>query len=127
MQVTMEYIPSWPLDFDYQNILDKQSNVLEKEKILQHTLSGPHRDSIKVLLNNRDFKTVGSTGQIRIISLILKALQAKYFYEIHQKPMVYLFDDVLLELDTEKQISFLKSLPQTKQSFLYLFTRRTLA
>lgn len=124
INVYMEYAPSWNFlnDIEHtqeniQNIINKMSLQLEKEKQYKFCLSGPHRDTIRIMLNEYEFKNVGSTGQIRILSLLLRSLQTNYYFQQQLSPMVYLFDDVLLELDSEKQKRFLDCLPKAKQAF----------
>lgn len=79
--------------------------------------SGPHRDRFVFRLGGRDFTEVASTGQLRLVSLILRVAQAVYFAEGTGKRPVLLIDDVLLELDAEKRQRFLEALPDYEQAF----------
>lgn len=81
------------------------------------TTVGPHRDNYLILQNDIDFSRYASTGQKRVLSLILKLFQAQLIGEKSQKFPVLLFDDVLLELDREKKIAVLKNLPNYSQAF----------
>ena len=49
----------------------------ESDKILETTLSGPHRDRINFVLNKELFIPTASTGQCRLISLILRVAQKR--------------------------------------------------
>ena len=115
-QVCIKYAPSWRAETkeEAQKIIEKQG---EKEKILLFCLSGPHRDRVEILLSDYAFKEVASTGQIRLLSLLMRTLQAEYYYLHTKKQMIYLFDDVLLELDMKKRDLFLETLPDSHQNF----------
>ncbi len=58
-----------------------------------------------------------STGQIRLVSLILRVAQARLFSKTSGKKPVLLVDDVLLELDGEKRKKFMAELPVYDQAF----------
>lgn len=124
VQLQMKYSSHWNytienanLDEIKQQLLDKTNSAFEQEKKQKTSVIGIHRDIIKIFFFDHDFKTVASTGQIRIISLLLRSIQANYYYLHHNKSMIYLFDDVLLEIDVEKQKRFLQYLPDAKQTF----------
>ena len=80
------------------------------------TTKGPHRDNFVFVMDNKDFSKTASTGQKRILSLILKLLQAKYVEKYGKKPII-LLDDVILEVDGEKRSRFLNQLNFYEQIF----------
>ncbi|SFG90580.1 DNA replication and repair protein RecF [Desulfotomaculum arcticum] len=90
----------------------------EKEELYKkQTLFGPHRDDITFLLNNKDIRNFGSQGQIRSVVLALKAAQMKLFKcETGQNPIM-LLDDVLMELDENRQ-NYLLKLISNNQAFI---------
>ncbi len=78
------------------------------------TTSGPHRDDIKFTLNNVDIRKFGSQGQQRTGALSLKLSEIRLMEEvIHDKP-VLLLDDVLSELDSNRQNYLLKQITGTQ-------------
>lgn len=87
------------------------------EKILNTTVSGPHRDRITFERNGQTFVPTASTGQRRLIALLLRTAQAVYYTQVAQKKPVLLMDDVLLELDTEKRQKVVALLPDYDQLF----------
>ncbi len=115
-KITMEYIPSWKT-FEYDVVMNNLSQQMNEEKRTCFCLSGPHRDKIAFSLSGYPFKEIASTGQVRLLSLLIRAVQAEYYYTHTNKRMVYLFDDVLLELDAVKRSLFLQSLPKATQHF----------
>lgn len=81
------------------------------------SLIGPHRDKISFIRNGLPFDKQSSNGQKRLISLVLRILQAKFFSKkLNFKPII-LMDDVILELDSEKRQKFMSFLPSYKQLF----------
>lgn len=81
------------------------------------TTSGPHRDRYRFLMAGRDFTETASTGQLRLLSLVLRVSQAVFFHEVTGRKPLLLLDDVLLELDQRRRERFLDALPAYEQAF----------
>ncbi|MCD6435100.1 MAG: DNA replication and repair protein RecF, partial [Clostridiales bacterium] len=93
---------------EFMNLL--KSN-LERDLNYKYTNIGPHRDDLKIIINNKDLKTYGSQGQIRTatLSLILGVLNL-ITEEVDENPVLIL-DDVFSELDQKRKnllIEFIK-------------------
>lgn len=88
-----------------------------RERVLQTTTLGPHRDDLTALLNRKVVKTHSSQGQKRLIAIALKL--APYFMEKkeHRRPIIVL-DDVLSELDEAHQERLLTLLLACQQVFV---------
>jgi DNA replication and repair protein RecF len=82
------------------------------------TTVGPHRDELKLLLDERTLADFGSAGQQRSCLLALYFAQM----EIHRRSCgfypVFLMDDVEAELDRERLEAFLAHLAPRTQTFL---------
>jgi len=115
--VRIEYRPSWPMDLGIDGILGRLSARRTEELAIGTSLSGPHRDRWFFTTNGTDFAATASTGQLRLISLTLRMIQAEYYTAATERLPVLLLDDVLLELDSEKRKRFLDLLPPAGQSF----------
>lgn len=112
---------------DYQPNWGEPEGELEAIRILEErreldlaqrtTTRGPHRDRFAFRYEGKDFTQMGSTGQLRLISLILRAAQAEILHDYRGRRPVLLIDDVLLELDDEKRKRFLSCLPAFSQAF----------
>lgn len=100
-----------------QDIIIYLKNKHEADKIMETTLTGPHRDKINFYKESELFVQKASTGQCRLLSLILRVAQAIYFSRETQKKPVLLMDDVLLELDPDKRARFTTLLPEYEQLF----------
>lgn len=75
-----------------------------KEDILSGSTSiGPHRDDILVTLDNLSVKSFGSQGQQRSCALALKLSEAAVIKKITGKQPIALLDDVMSELDINRQ------------------------
>lgn len=96
----------------YKKHLTKQ----QKQDILyQTTLAGPHRDDFYIAFNGFDAKSYASQGEQRLMVVALKLGLLKLIEATTQKQVCLLLDDVLSELDQEKQALFLKHLPKEHQ------------
>ena len=94
-------------------LLKKIEENLEKDINLGYTTVGPHRDDIKITANNIDLRSFGSQGQQRTASLTLKLAELEFFRENLGEYPVLLLDDVLSELDENRQnklLNFVKSI-----------------
>ena len=76
---------------------------VEKEKILGVTLSGSHKDDFEIKLNGSSAKIFCSQGQQRSIALAMKLAEGEISRERSGELPVFLFDDVLSELDATRK------------------------
>ncbi len=72
---------------------------IEKEKIVGTSLYGPHRDDIEILINGISARSFASQGQQRSIVLAMKLAEGDVCKNVTGEYPIYLFDDVLSELD----------------------------
>lgn len=113
--LSIEYRPSWPTGIDQVCRLLEEKR--EQDLLYGTTSSGPHRDRFVFRLAGTDFARIASTGQLRLMSLILRIGQSRYFSEKTGRRPILLLDDVLLELDGERRKRFLAQLPEYEQAF----------
>jgi len=124
--ISVSYVPSW-----------KKENRLAECRaadLSQGTsVSGPHRDRYLFVkkaspggpdsepaegpAGRGEFSETASTGQRRLLALLLRVAQARCFSGMSGKQPVLLLDDVLLELDGEKRRRFLSVMPAYEQAF----------
>lgn len=76
---------------------------LIKERAAGVTLYGPHREDIIIKINGNDARIFSSQGQQRSIVLSLKMAEGEVSRELFSEYPVFLFDDVLSELDDKRQ------------------------
>ena len=80
----------------------------EREKFAGISLSGPHRDDIEININGKSARNFASQGQQRSIVLSLKIAEGEIIKELFGEYPVFLFDDVLSELDEKRKNYILK-------------------
>lgn len=116
-RVSLEYRPSWKARGSRADVIDYLHSRRSDDLSMGTSLSGPHRDRWAFRSDDRDFTATASTGQLRLLSLVLRSLQARHYMETVGKKPVLLLDDVLLEIDPEKRKRFFLSLPESSQAF----------
>jgi len=92
---------------DIRVIKEKYEKLLyeniDKEIAAGVTLYGPHRDDIKIKINGNEARYFASQGQQRSIVLALKLSEGEVIREMFGEYPVFLFDDVLSELDETRR------------------------
>ena len=111
----LEYRPSWRGLDSVDRVIQHLGEHRAQEEALRTTTSGPHRDRILYRYGGRDFLTVASTGQVRMVALILRVAQARFYIENNGRLPILLLDDVLLELDHNRRERFVERLPEADQ------------
>ncbi|MDR0553960.1 MAG: DNA replication and repair protein RecF [Treponema sp.] len=114
--IGIRYAPSWKERL-LEKILIYLAEHREGDIAFGSTLSGPHRDRYIFTCKGIEFASKASTGQRRLLALLLRTAQAQRFFQITGQSPVLLLDDVLLELDPEKRRNFLAMMPVYDQAF----------
>jgi len=110
-ELRLEYEPSVKEDFAAE--LAKQRG---RERVYRTTLVGPHRDELRLLLDERAAAQFASEGQKRSLAVALKMAQAEYLTGLHGAPPILLIDDVMGELDAGRRAGLLPLLERSHQS-----------
>lgn len=82
-----------------------------REIAIGATLHGVHRDDIEIYLSGKEARIFASQGQQRSIALALKLAEGEISREETGEYPVFLFDDVLSELDSDRQKIVTDTLP----------------
>jgi DNA replication and repair protein RecF len=119
----MHYQPNVPMAEDDPQVI--QASFLEKIKLRaiaeQHqrtTLVGPHRDDIEFTINDTPSRQYGSQGQQRTLVLALKLAELHLIDEVVGEPPLLLLDDVLAELDLNRQNQLLEAIQDRFQTII---------
>lgn len=94
---------------------EKLQHKRDEDIITMSTSIGPHRDDFKIYIGKRDSKSFCSQGEQRSIVLALRLSQMDILRKEGKKP-VLLLDDVMSELDSERQkllLNKIKGIDQT--------------
>lgn len=86
------------------------SRNMDKDIKAKFTGIGPHRDDFAFIVNEIDIRKFGSQGQQRTAALSLKLAEIELVKQITKDTPVLLLDDVLSELDNNRQNYLLKSI-----------------
>ena len=82
------------------------------------TKIGPHQDDLEFYINDLDAKMYASQGQQRSIVLSLKLAEINYLKSKTGTYPVLLLDDVLSELDKNRQLKLLDAINENVQTFI---------
>jgi DNA replication and repair protein RecF len=116
--IAVKYSPSWNVkEPTIDSLLAYLGERRESDFSAGSALSGPHRDRYSFTRLGTDFSSRASTGQRRLLALLLRIAQARRFSETTGRSPVLLLDDVLLELDPGKRQRLLSVLPRYDQAF----------
>ncbi len=91
-------------------LLSKRENDVR----MKTTGAGPHRDDMAILANGMDLRPYGSQGQQRTAALSMKLSEISTIFEKKKEMPVLLLDDVLSELDRERQNALLDTIRDTQ-------------
>lgn len=86
-----------------KNYLATLEKNTQKDFELRHTSQGAQRDDIVLAVNGVDVRSYGSQGQLRTTALALKLAELCIFKQLIGEYPVLLLDDVLSELDADRQ------------------------
>lgn len=82
------------------------------------TMVGTHRDEIEFAINQTPARYYGSQGQQRTLVLALKLAELKLIEEVVGEPPLLLLDDVLAELDPNRQKQLLEVIGDRFQTII---------
>lgn len=92
------------------------AQVRGRERAVRTTVLGPHRDELRLLLDERPAAQFGSEGQKRTLALALKMAQTEYLTGLHGTPPILLIDDVMGELDASRRAGLMPLLERSHQA-----------
>ena len=95
-----EYLDKELVEKKYISLL---SSAYDREILLGSTLYGIHKDDIEIKINSKNARSFASQGQQRSLALALKLAEGEICYEEFGDYPVFLFDDVLSELDETRR------------------------
>jgi DNA replication and repair protein RecF len=99
-------------------ILEELRARRAKDREAGSTTAGPHKDDLKLVSGGVDLRKYGSQGQQRTAALALKLAEVDIIKEETGETPILLLDDVLSELDAERQ----KHLPESFENCQIIIT-----
>jgi DNA replication and repair protein RecF len=89
---------------------DAIKSCRERDFKFKTTNLGPHKDDMRFEINGKDVRHFGSQGQQRTVALSLKLAEIELVKKIINDTPILLLDDVLSELDSNRQNFLLNSI-----------------
>ena len=102
------------VDLQYNSQLEGQdfpallNNSREKDRIMQYTTQGIHKDDLLLKLNGYPMKKTGSQGQQKTFLVTLKLAQFDFIKEMNQSRPILLLDDVFDKFDETRVRKIIK-------------------
>ena len=109
-KLKLVYEPNVTAEAFYESLLKNR----DRDRIYKNTSVGPHRDDFSFFEDTKNLKLFGSQGQQRTCVLSLKMAEIKMIEKIKKEKPILLLDDVLSELDRNRQQMLLKSIGETQ-------------
>lgn len=124
-KMKMEYRPSIMIEKEDTDIEAMKKSIdmalianSEKEKIMERSLVGPHRDDIYFSINGYPARTHGSQGELRTAALSLKLAIYHLLSDIKESTPILLLDEIFAELDNKRCEKLIEGFSEFKQLFL---------
>jgi DNA replication and repair protein RecF len=115
---------------DYSGLITERLKLrVQAEIVAGHSLIGTHRDDLELLLDGREIRKFGSSGQQRSALLMLQLANIEIYFAQRGEYPLFLLDDIDAELDYGRigqLLDYLKGKTQTfvttsKESFAEQF------
>lgn len=123
-KLTLSYESTLPITSDMSESEAEEAayrhltSIKDREISRGTTLAGPHRDDIYFFINGTSVHQYGSQGQQRTTALSLKLAEIELIHqEVGEYPLL-LLDDVLSELDADRQSHLLQNIKDRVQTFV---------
>ena len=122
-QLQVNYLPNVEWTEDDPNKVQQAflSKIEERRMAEQYqgkTVVGTHRDEIEFVIDRAPARYYGSQGQQRTLVLALKLAELKLIEEVIGEPPLLLLDDVLAELDPNRQKQLLEVIGERFQTII---------
>ena len=119
----INYVPNVPLEENNPEGVQRAflAKIEQRAVAEQHqgtTLVGPHRDEVELTINQTPARQYGSQGQQRTLVLALKLAELKLIEEVVGEAPLLLLDDVLAELDPNRQNQLLEAIQERFQTLI---------
>lgn len=103
---------------EMQDSLAILKKIEQREWQYQRSMLGPHLDDYEILMDGRLVKDIGSQGQKRTITLLLKIAQLELIKDTVGEYPILLLDDIFAELDERHTREFMHILKNHEQVFI---------
>ena len=98
---------------------------LEKDKILNRTSGGIHKDDIALKMNGEKLKNFASQGQLKSVILALKLAQYEILSERNENLPILILDDIFDKLDRSRVEQLLALVASDKMGQVFISDTNT--
>ena len=102
---------------DFAGLLE---NALEKDRILQYTTVGIHRDDMKLFMNDHSIREIGSQGQQKSYLVALKLAKFEYISSRGGIKPVLLMDDIFDKFDAGRVEQIIKLVSEQRFGQIFI-------
>lgn len=103
---------------DYEALIAERLRMrVQAEVVAGHSLIGTHRDDLEILIDGRDIRRFGSSGQQRSALLLLLLANIEVFRATRGEYPLFLLDDIDSELDQKRIAQLIEYLDGKTQNF----------
>lgn len=78
------------------------TGALEKDRVLQHSTFGIHKDDLVLTIDGHPIKKAGSQGQQKTFLVALKLAQFDFIQKVKNMPPILLLDDIFDKFDEQR-------------------------
>ncbi len=103
-----------------QPMLPLLQQSLDKDKMLQRTTTGIHKDELHFTLNEQNFKIVASQGQRKSLLFALKLAQYELLKEYKNCSPILMLDDVFEKLDQQRMNRLLQWVCKSNEGQVFI-------
>lgn len=111
LPIEIVFVPGAPSVESFHELL---LDSWKYEQRYRYTLYGPHRDDLNVQIDGRSASSTLSRGQMRGLTIACKVAAYAFIKQLVGQDPLLLFDEVLSELDPDRQRSLLEYLPASQ-------------
>jgi len=101
--IGLQYTTQFPIGNYETAMLHKLEESIELDILRGFTAAGPHREDLKVLIDDHEAADAASRGETRTIVLALKIMELQLLEELSGSKPLLLLDDVFSELDVRRR------------------------
>ena len=104
---------------DYVRLITERLRLrVQAELVAGHSLIGTHRDDLEILMEGREIRKYGSSGQQRSALLMLQLANIEIYFAQRSEYPLFLLDDIDAELDYGRIKQLLEYLNGKTQTFV---------
>lgn len=96
------------------------AQTIEKDRILQYTSSGIHKDDLSMEIFGLPIKKNGSQGQQKTLLVALKLAQYQFFHQVRGVFPILLLDDIFDKLDENRVLQIIKIVSDLAEGQIFI-------